>query len=132
MVRMKSWLSALPQILLLFVFAWVGKGVSAALQLHIPGSLIGMGLLFVCLQLGWIRLKWVEAGAALVFSQMLLFFVPAIAGIMQYPWLLGIKGLLVLLVVVSGAALVMISTGVVAERVFKLSEVKRRDSVENM
>lgn len=132
MVRMKSWLSALPQILLLFVFAWVGKWLSAALQLHIPGSLIGMGLLFLCLQLGWIRLKWVEAGAALVFSQMILFFVPAIAGIMQYPWLLGIKGLLVLLVVVSGAALVMISTGVVAERMFRLGEVKRRDSVENM
>lgn len=129
---MKSWLSALQQILLLFVFAWVGKWLSAALQLHIPGSLIGMGLLFLCLQLGWIRLKWVEAGAALVFSQMILFFVPAIAGIMQYPWLLGIKGLLVLLVVVSGAALVMISTGVVAERMFRVGEVKRRDSVENM
>ncbi|QRG68369.1 CidA/LrgA family protein [Brevibacillus choshinensis] len=129
---MKSWLTALPQILLLFVFAWVGKWLSAALQLQIPGSLIGMGLLFLCLQLGWIRLKWVEAGAALVFSQMILFFVPAIAGIMQYPWLLGIKGLLVMLVVVSGAALVMISTGVVAERMFKLGEVKRRDSVEDM
>jgi holin-like protein len=90
-----------------------------------------MVLLFICLQLGWIRLHWVEAGAALVFSQMILFFVPAIAGIMQYPWLLGIKGLLVLIVVVSGAALVMISTGVVAERMFKLGEVKRRDSVEN-
>ncbi|MED4583310.1 CidA/LrgA family protein [Brevibacillus choshinensis] len=129
---MKSWLSAMLQILLLFVFAWVGKWLSATLQLHIPGSLIGMALLFICLQLGWIRLHWVEAGAALVFSQMILFFVPAIAGIMQYPWLLGIKGLLVLIVVVSGAALVMISTGVVAERVFKLGEVKRRDSVENM
>lgn len=128
---MKSWLSALPQILLLFVFAWAGKWLSATLPLHIPGSLIGMVLLFICLQLGWIRLHWVEAGAALVFSQMILFFVPAIAGIMQYPWLLGIKGLLVLIVVVSGAALVMISTGVVAERVFKLGEVKRRDSVEN-
>jgi len=128
---MKSWLSALPQILLLSAFAWVGKWLSAALQLHIPGSLIGMGLLFLCLQLGWIRLNWVEAGTTLLFSQMILFFVPAIAGIMQYPWLLGIKGLLVLIVVVSGAALAMISTGAVAEGLFRLSEVKRRDSVEN-
>lgn len=128
---MKSWLSALPQILLLFVFAWVGKWLSAHLQLHIPGSLIGMGLLFVCLQLRWIRLSWVEAGAALLFSQMILFFVPAIAGIMQYPWLLGSKGLLVLIIVISGSALVMISTGVVAEGMFRLSEVRRHDSVEN-
>ncbi|WNC15714.1 CidA/LrgA family protein [Brevibacillus brevis] len=129
---MKRWLSALPQILLLLMFAWAGKWLSAVWQLHVPGSLIGMVLLFLCLQLGWIRLNWVEAGATLLFSQMILFFVPAIAGIMQYPWLLGIKGLLVLIVVVSGAALVMISTGVLAERVFRAGEVKQHDSVENM
>lgn len=129
---MKRWLLALPQILLLLMFAWVGKWLSAVWQLHVPGSLIGMVLLFLCLQLGWIRLNWVEAGATLLFSQMILFFVPAIAGIMQYPWLLGIKGLLVLIVVVSGAALVMISTGVLAERLFRAGEVKQHDSVENM
>lgn len=129
---MKRWLSALPQILLLLMFAWVGKWLSAVWQLHVPGSLIGMVLLFLCLQLGWIRLNWVEAGATLLFSQMILFFVPAIAGIMQYPWLLGIKGLLVLIVVVSGAALVMISTGVLAERLFRAGEVKQHDSVENI
>ncbi|WP_419878439.1 CidA/LrgA family protein [Brevibacillus centrosporus] len=129
---MRSWLLALPQVLLLYVFAWAGKWISMVLPLHIPGSLIGMGMLFLCLQLGWIRLSWVQAGATLVFSQMILFFVPAIAGIMQYPWLLGVKGLLVLIIVVSGSALVMISTGVIAERMFKLGEVKRRDSVENL
>ncbi|MFD2369092.1 CidA/LrgA family protein [Brevibacillus sp. GCM10020057] len=128
---MKSWFLALPQVLLLLVFAWVGKWLAQAWQLPVPGSLIGMGLLFLCLHRGWIRLRWVEAGAALLFSQMILFFVPAITGIMQYPWLLGIKGLLVLIVVVSGSAFVMISTGAVAERLFNLGEVKRRDSVEH-
>lgn len=126
-----KFVTALPQVLLLLVFAWVGKWLAQALQMPIPGSLIGMGLLFLCLRFGWIRLRWVEAGAALLFSHMILFFVPAIAGIMQYPWLLGGKGLLVLLVVMSGSALVMISTGFVAERLFKLGEAKRRGSVEN-
>lgn len=126
-----QWVRALPQVLLLLVFSWAGKWLSQACQLPIPGSLIGMVLLFLCLHGGLIRLRWVEAGAALLFSQMIVFFVPAIAGIMQYPWLLGIKGLLVLLVVVSGSALVMISTGVAAERLFNLGEVKQRDFVEH-
>jgi holin-like protein len=129
---MKNKFHVLLQVLLLLLFAWLGKWLSVALNLPIPGSLIGMGLLFLSLQMGWIRMQWVEAGAALLFSQMLLFFVPAIVGIVQYPWLLGVKGLLVLVVVLSGSCLVMISTGVIAERLFKLEEVKRRDSVENV
>ncbi|EMT51681.1 MULTISPECIES: CidA/LrgA family protein [Brevibacillus] len=130
---MKKWLTALPQILILFVFAWLGKAAAAFFQLHIPGSLIGLGLLFAALQSGLVRLKWVEAGAALLLSEMILFFIPSIAGIVQYPWMLGVKGLLVLAVVVSGTALVMISTGVLAQRLFRWSGVsEQRDSVENL
>lgn len=131
---MKKWLSALLQIGLLLGFTWLGKGVAYALHLPIPGSLLGLLLLFLCLHMGWVRLQWVEAGATLLFSQMILFFVPSLVGIMQYPWLFGIKGLLVLIVVVSGSALVMVSTGAVAERVFnsKRGEVKQRDPVENV
>lgn len=131
---MKKWLQALLQISVLLGFTWLGKGTAYALHLPIPGSLIGMGLLFLCLHMGWVRLQWVEAGATLLFSQMILFFVPSLVGIMQYPWLFGIKGLLVLIVVVSGSALVMVSTGVVAERLFKFrhGEAARHDPVENV
>ncbi|MEJ8546388.1 CidA/LrgA family protein [Brevibacillus borstelensis] len=130
---MRKWLTALPQILILIAFTWLGKAAAAFFQLHIPGSLIGLGLLFLALQSGLIRLKWVEAGAALLLSEMILFFIPSIAGIVQYPWMLGVKGLLVLAVVVSGTGLVMISTGVLAQRLFRWSGVsQQRDSVENL
>lgn len=133
MVSLKKWLRALSQIVILFAFAWLGKGAAALFQLHIPGSLIGLGLLFTALQSGLIRLSWVESGAALLLSEMILFFIPSIAGIVQYPWMLGIKGLLVLAVVISGTALVMIATGVLAERIYRWSGVREpRDSVENL
>lgn len=131
-VSMKRWFSIIAQVLLLFGFTWLGKWVSLFFHLPVPGSLIGLALLFICLYTGLIRLQWVEAGATLLFSQMILFFVPSLVGMMQYPWLLGIKGLLVLVVVVSGCALVMISTGVVAERMFNRGEVKQHDPVENV
>lgn len=129
---MKKWIQALPQLLLLLIFTWLGKAAVALFHLHIPASLIGLGLLFCSLHLGWIRLKWVEMGAALLFSEMILFFIPSVVGIVKYPWLLGTKGLMVLLVVLSGTALVMISTGVVADRLLKLGEVKQRGSVKNV
>ncbi|CAJ1004115.1 MULTISPECIES: CidA/LrgA family protein [Bacillales] len=129
---MKKWLQAIPQMLLLLLFSWLGKAVAAVFHLHVPGSLIGMMLLFVALQAGWVRLTWVEAGAALLFGEMILFFVPTIVGIVQVPWLLGTKGLLVLLVVLSGTALVMVSTGVIAERLHRMREGKRRDCVERV
>ncbi|USG64897.1 CidA/LrgA family protein [Brevibacillus ruminantium] len=129
---MKKWLTAFPQLMILIAFTWLGKGTAALFQLHIPGSLIGLGLLFLALQSGLIKLKWVEAGAALLLSEMILFFIPSIAGIVQYPWLLGIKGLLVLTVVFGATTLVMISTGVLAQRLFRWSGVsEQRDSVEN-
>ncbi|MGQ7278321.1 CidA/LrgA family protein [Brevibacillus thermoruber] len=129
---MKKWLQAMPQLLLLLLFSWLGKEVAALFHLHVPGSLIGLLLLFLALQAGWVRLTWVEAGAALLFGDMILFFVPAIVGIVQYPWLLGAKGLLVLAVVLSGTALVMAATGVVSERLHWMGEGERHDSVERV
>ncbi|MGN7470703.1 CidA/LrgA family protein [Brevibacillus sp. SAFN-007a] len=129
---MKKWFLLLAQVMLLAGFAWLGKGMASLLPVPVPGSLIGLLLLFICLHNGWVRLQWVEAGATLLFSQMILFFVPSLVGMMQYPWLLGGKGLLVLLVVTSGCAFVMISTGAVAERMFKRSEVKPLDPVEHV
>ncbi|MGZ0052086.1 CidA/LrgA family protein [Brevibacillus gelatini] len=129
---MKKWCLLLGQVLLLYGFNWLGKGIASYLPVPVPGSLIGLLLLFICLHKGWVRLQWVEAGATLLFSQMILFFVPSLVGMMQYPWLLGGKGLLVLLVVTSGCALVMVSTGVVAERLFRRGEVKQLDPVENV
>jgi holin-like protein len=131
-LSVNKWIKALPQLLLLLLFTWLGKAIVALFHLQIPASLIGLGLLFATLQLGWVRLQWVEAGAALLFAEMILFFLPSVVGIIQYPWLLGVKGLLVLLVVLSGTAFVMISTGVVSDRLLRMGEVKQRGSVKNV
>lgn len=129
---MKKWMRAIPQMLILFLFTLIGKWVVQVFHLAIPSSLIGLALLFFSLQMRWIKLSWIETGAALLLSEMVLFFIPAIVGIIKYPWLIGIKGLYVLIIVVSGTALVMISTGVTAERLLGRSEVNRRDPVNNM
>ncbi|RNB92410.1 murein hydrolase regulator LrgA [Brevibacillus fluminis] len=133
---MKKWLHAFPQICLILLFSLIGKAFVAYTHIGIPSSLIGLALLFFSLQLGVVRLNWVEAGAAILFADMLLFFVPAVVGIMKFPWLIGVKGLFVLLIVMCGTGLAMMVTGVVSDRLLRVrirsGEVKTHAAAKNM
>ncbi len=116
---MKKVLTIVWQIGVVIAFSWIGEGIVSLTHVPIPGSIIGMILLFFGLQLGWIKLNWVEAGAALLISEMMIFFIPSVVGFMQYSWIFGIKGLFILFIVVSGTALMMITTGVISERLLE-------------
>ncbi len=124
---LKKGLMILFQIGVITVFTWIGKYIVSLLHVPIPGSIIGMILLFFGLHSGLIKLNWVQAGATLIISEMMLFFIPAVVGFMQYSWIFGIKGLSILFIVVSGTALMMIATGVISERILerKGGEVRR-------
>lgn len=129
---LKKWLHALPQIGIILLFVIIGKAFVHVTHLNLPSSLIGLVLLFMSLQLGWVRLRWVEAGAAVLFAEMLLFFVPAMVGIMKFPWLIGVKGLFVVAIVLCGTALAMAATGIVSDRLLRLDEVKEHGPVKNV
>ena len=122
---LNKWLLKLLQIIVIICFTLLGQLIVSSFNLHIPGSIIGLVLLLACLHLEWVKLDWVEAGSALLFSEMLLFFIPAMVGIMNYPWLIGSKGILVLLTVIIGTTLAMVSTGIVSKALLKLKAVKQ-------
>ena len=110
-------LMILLQISLIFMFTWIGELVISFTHLPIPGSVIGMILLFLGLQSGAIKLDWVEAGATLLISEMMLFFIPAVVGFIQYSWLFSITGLLILFIIVSGTVIMMITTSVISDKI---------------
>ncbi|WP_163103511.1 CidA/LrgA family protein [Peribacillus alkalitolerans] len=116
---MKKGLTILFQIGVIIAFTWIGKCIVSLLHIPIPGSIIGMIILFFGLHSGLIKLNWVRAGAVLLISEMMLFFIPAVVGFMQYSWIFGIKGLFIILIVVSGTSLMMIATGVISERILE-------------
>jgi len=116
---LKKGLTILLQIGVIIAFTWIGKSIVSILHVPIPGSIVGMILLFFGLHSGVIKLNWVQAGATLLISEMLLFFIPAVVGFMQYSWLFGIKGLGILFIIVSGTALMMIATGVISKRMLE-------------
>lgn len=116
---MIKWLTVAGQVALLTVIAWIGGGISEWLRLPIPGSMVGMLLLFVLLRLELIRLQWVDAGAQWLLAHLLLFYIPANVGIMQYKDLIASRGVQVLGVIALSSWLVMAAAGLTAEHTGK-------------
>lgn len=87
-----------------------------ALGVPLPGSVVGVLVLFALLALGVVPLRWVDRGADLLLSALALFFVPAVVASMRVVPALkaSLPGIAVVMVVTT--ALVMAVTGVIAER----------------
>lgn len=107
------------QIIFIWGFLLVGTWISDVCHLKIPGSIIGLVLLFICLKIGVIKLKWVDAGAGFLTGELLLFFVPAAVGVVQYDEIFGLIGIKLICVIILSTIIVMAATGFVAERFAK-------------
>lgn len=84
------------------------------LHLGIPGSILGIAVLFILLETGVVKLEWVELGASWLLAELLLFFIPAAVGVMKYFKVLESDGLQILAVVLLGTVTVMVSSGLMA------------------
>lgn len=113
------------QILLIYLVFLAGEGITYLLKLQkLPGSLVGLVILFCLLKFRVIRLEWVEKGAKWLLAELLLFFVPPIVGIIQFPQIFGLEGLRVVAVVWISLVVVMCITGLVAEYLQKRKKGK--------
>lgn len=107
------------QIIFLYGILLLGDGVAKLIHLPIPGSIIGLVLLFTALQLHIIKIEWVDLGAGLLTGELLLFFVPSAVGVVQYDQIVGVIGIKLIAVIVLSTIVVMACTGFVADYVQK-------------
>ena len=68
----------------IFLFYYLGEVVSYLIGGFIPGSVIGMLLLFLALTLRLLKPDNVRGAARLIVKNMAIFFVPAAVGLMVY------------------------------------------------
>lgn len=113
------------QICFLFVFQIIGSLISGMLKLPIPGSILGLVLLFILLQLKIVKISWVDIGAKWLLADMVLFFVPSAVGIIQYKNILELQGIKIMLVIVLSTIFVMAFTGLSAEILTKRGEKRK-------
>lgn len=100
----------------LVLFLAVGEGVSRALSLPVPGSVVGMVLLTAALRLGAVPPVLVRDAAGLLLRHMGLLFVPAGAGVMRYTGLLRAEWPAIVGAGVVSTLAVMAVVGLVNER----------------
>lgn len=122
MHRMKTIGNIILQVSILFFVSIAMNAIAELLHLPIPGSILGIAVLFLLLKTKVVKLSWIEKGANWLLAELLLFFIPSAVGVMQYIPLLESEGLRILVVVVSSTVIVMVSSGLIASRIAKRKE----------
>lgn len=123
LVKLK-YIKIIIHIALLFGLLFIGDWIQASLNLSIPGSVIGMLLLFALLKLGIIKLNWIQEGTGFILRNLTLFFIPVTIGFINYLELFSGRGILLLLIAVFSTAIVMGVSGGVSQRLAKGKEVQ--------
>ncbi|MEK5146424.1 CidA/LrgA family holin-like protein [Psychrobacillus sp. FSL K6-4615] len=99
------------QVIILYLFSFIGSWIVQSLSLQFPGSIAGLLLLFVCLYFRIIPVELIKDGAGFLLAFLALFFIPATVGIMDYPELLSWAGLRMVFAIVLSTVITIIFTG---------------------
>lgn len=99
------------QVIILYLFSFIGSWIVQSLSLQFPGSIVGLLLLFVCLYFRIIPVELIKDGAGFLLAFLALFFIPATVGIMDYPELISWAGLGMVLAIVLSTVITIIFTG---------------------
>ncbi|MBT2291258.1 CidA/LrgA family holin-like protein [Paenibacillus albidus] len=121
---MKKLAKGLLQVAGLTLFSLLINTLTSFLHIPVPGSIVGMAVLFLLLEFNVVHLNWVELGASWLLAELLLFFIPSAIGVMNYSTLLETDGLRVLAVVLVGTFTVMASSGLLTGAIYKVKERK--------
>lgn len=108
---MQSILKTMGQIFLLWLIYYISTWTVEFLHLPLPGSVLGMLLLFALLSSGIIKEQWISLGANPLLKHLSFFFIPIAVGLMEWGELFTQKGHLLFLPLVISALVALVATG---------------------
>lgn len=112
---MKKKLQFLGQLALLCAIYWIGNKVVLLAGLPIPGNVVGIVLLYSLLNLGVIRLEFVQDAADFLLRHLVFFFIPVAVDLMNWGGLFYKYGLLLALAIFVSTILTFLGTGFIAQ-----------------
>lgn len=105
---------------LIILFIWqVGEYIHTILPFSLPGSIIGMLILFILLSFNIIKLQWVEECAELLLKKLSFFFIPAGVSLIASLDLLKANLLPLSIITTLSTIIVMGITGRVVQKIVK-------------
>lgn len=115
----------LAQAAAICLLAWLAHGLVLFFDLPLPGGVVGLGVLFLLLSLKWVPEQSLQAGAAWLLGDLLLFFIPPVISVIQYEAVLEQYGARMLGFLVAGSVTVLLGTAWVVDRAFKFERKMR-------
>ncbi|WP_101842050.1 CidA/LrgA family protein [Halobacillus sp. Marseille-P3879] len=106
-----AYFKTIIQVAVLFGIYFLGEGLRTLLQIPIPGSILGLLLLFTALSLGIVPAGWIEHGARMILAYLPLFFIPATVGVINYPEFLSWSGMVMVIIVLVSTLVTMAAAG---------------------
>lgn len=116
MLIIRTLMQTLIKIFFIFFFFWLGEFISYLMGEFVPGSVIGMILLFLALQTKLIKEEHVDTPAKTFTDNMGLFFIPAGVGLMAQMDVVLANWWVILVAVVVSSILVIASVAYVQEQ----------------
>ena len=122
----------IKQLFWIFLFSILGEAISILLMrfVEIPGSVIGMILLFLALHFNWLKMEQVEEVGNWLTENMAIFFVPAGVGLMTNFDLLADVWLQLLVIMIVTVAVMMTFVGVVVQKMMGDSMTQESEKSE--
>lgn len=106
----------------------MGVGIVSYLHIPLPGSVIGLLLLALSLNFKIIKVEYIQDGAGFLIGILTLFFIPATVGVIDYPELMSITGLLIILAVIASTLISIYVTGLLTQLIEKRELAKKESS----
>ena len=120
----------IAQIAILWVFYYIGVLIVEWTNIFIPPGIIGLVLLWALLMMNVINVKLIQDGASFSIAFLTLFFIPSTVGVVEYPELLTLSGLLLVLAVFVSTVMVIIITGKVSQFIERKEQEVKEDVMD--
>lgn len=105
----------LRQLCIILIICFLGQLTQKSINLPIPGSVLGMVILLICLSTGIIKLEMIEEVSNFLLDHIAFFFIPAGASLISYFGILKINLVAIVLISFISAIIIMAITGTVVQ-----------------
>lgn len=116
----------LIQFLIIIVFSFLGELLHFCLPLPIPASIYGIILLFVALELKWVKVKDIRETSGFLIAVMPVMFIPAAVGLIDSWQSIGDSWLQYIIVTVVSTFIVMGASGWMTQFVIRKGKKVKR------
>lgn len=122
---MENAVKIIGQTFLLWVIYYLSTWAVNFLHLPIPGSVLGIIILFTLLSTGIIKEQWLSAATNPLLKHLSFFFIPISVELMEWGDLFMQKGSLLFLPLVISTLVALLTTGGIVQLLIKSQQEKR-------